>query len=155
MRSTTITNWDRQELIVPNKDLITGRLLNWTLSDNTNRIVIDVGIAYGSDTDRACQLMRQICHEHPNVLRDPEPTVTFEAFGDSSLQLRIRAFLSDLDERLPTMHELNLKIHDTLLHSGIEMAFPQRDLHIRSLPQELTNLLSGNPNRSELQNRAA
>ncbi len=93
IRATTIRNWDRQEYIVPNKDLITGRLLNWTLSSQTNRIVIPVGVAYGTDTRHVRQLLFEILRELPDILDDPPPLVTFEQFGDSTLNFVIRACL--------------------------------------------------------------
>ena len=141
MRATTIVNWDRQELVVPNKDLITGKLLNWTLSDSTNRIYINVGVAYGSDTRQACALMMQICQKFPNVLQEPAPSVTFEGFGDNTLNLVLRAFLNSLDNRLGTIHELHQQIYQAFNEAGIEIAFPQRDLHLRSLPEKLNRWL--------------
>lgn len=136
MRSTTIVNWDRKELIVPNKDLITGRILNWTLSDGTNRLVMQVGVAYGSDVELVHRLLQEIVKQHSNVLRDPEATVTFEAFADSSLTFTIRAFLADVSFRLPTTHDLHNQIYKSFAQHNISIAFPQRDLHIRSLPPE-------------------
>ncbi len=147
MRATTIVNWDRQELIVPNKDLITGKLLNWTLSDSTNRITFNVGVAYGSDTQRACELILKVLQEHSNVRQDPPPSVTFEAFGDSTLNLALRAFLSSLEVRLVTIHELHQRIYLALNEAGIEIAFPQRDLHIRSLPETWNRWLNRSSQR--------
>ncbi|WP_037246144.1 mechanosensitive ion channel domain-containing protein [Rhodopirellula baltica] len=141
IRATTVTNWDRQELIIPNKDLITGRLVNWTLTDSTNRIVVNVGVAYGSDTEFACDLLRKICEEHPKISKDPEPVVTFESFGDSTLNLVLRCYLSTLDERLKSIHQLHTEINKRFNESGLEIAFPQRDLHLRSLPPELMDRL--------------
>ncbi len=112
LRATVVTNFDRQELIIPNKDLITGRLINWTLTDSMNRLTINVGIAYGSDTRKACQLLEQICAQHENLLVDPKPVVTFEGFGDSTLNIVVRCFLSSLDQRLKTLHELNTTINE-------------------------------------------
>lgn len=143
MRATTVTNWDRQELIIPNKDLITGRLVNWTLTDSTNRIVLNVGIAYGSDTEAACDRLRAICQEHDNIADDPAPLVTFEGFGDSTLNLVLRCFLATLDNRLQTIHELHTRINQQFNAAGIEIAFPQRDLHLRTLPPELMRHLAG------------
>lgn len=140
MRATTVINWDRQELIIPNKDLITGRLVNWTLSDTTNRLVVNVGVAYGTDTEHACDLLRRICAEHANVASDPGPIVTFEGFGDSTLNLVIRCYLSSLDNRLITTHELHTNIHNEFNAAGIEISFPQRDLHLRTFPKELLGL---------------
>jgi potassium efflux system protein len=132
IRATTITNWDRKELVVPNKDLITGRLLNWTLTDRTNRLVLNVGVAYGSDLEKVRKVLDQIIRKHPNVLDDPAPLITFETFGDSTLNFSIRCYLSSLSTRLATTHELNCAIHDRFAEAGIEIAFPQRDIHMRS-----------------------
>lgn len=142
MRATTLVNWDRQELIIPNKDLITGKLLNWTLSDTTNRIQIRVGLAYGSDTDNACRILKSVLDAHPNIMKDPAATVIFDNFGESTIGITIRAFLANLDVRLDTVHELHTQIHQRLSAAGLEMAFPQRDLHIRSLPSNLVDAFS-------------
>jgi len=141
VRATTITNFERQELIIPNKDLITGRLLNWTLSDSTTRLMVNIGLAYGSDTDLACQLIHKICTEHPSVLSDPPPTSHFEGFQDSSLLIKVRFFVDSLDDRLPTTHDIHTAIHREFNKAGIEMALPQRDLHLRSLPKAVLSLL--------------
>jgi potassium efflux system protein len=132
IRATTVTNWDRKELIVPNKEFITGRMLNWTLSDPVNRVVVNVGIAYGSDTDRARELLLMIAREHPLIVNDPAPLVTFQEFGDSSLNLVLRCFLPDPDHRLQVIHDLHTAIHRIFKQEGVEIAFPQRDLHLRS-----------------------
>jgi potassium efflux system protein len=149
MRATTVTNWDRQELIIPNKDLITGRLVNWTLTDTTNRLIVNVGIAYGSDTDQACELLRKICHDHSSIVAEPAPMVTFEGFGDSTLNLVLRCYLADLENRLRAIHELHTMINKEFNAAGIEIAFPQRDLHLRSLPKELTRFLARDQSAEE------
>ncbi len=131
-RATTVTNWDRQDFIVPNKEFITGRLLNWTRSDHVNRIVINVGIAYGSDTELARRLIEQVLREHPEVLDDPASIVTFEGFGESTLNLVARCYLAKLDNRLRTIHDLHTGIDQAFRKAGIEIAFPQRGIHIRS-----------------------
>jgi len=143
IRATTITNWDRKEYVIPNKEFITGRMLNWTLSDKVNRVVINVGVAYGSDTDKARSLLQQICQEHPLLLDDPEPLVTFEGFGDNTLNLVVRTYLPDLDNRLATIHELHTRINAEFKRAGIEIAFPQRDLHIRSVDPEAVRWFRG------------
>ncbi|MCL4207231.1 MAG: mechanosensitive ion channel [Pirellulaceae bacterium] len=134
IRATTITNWDRKELIVPNKELITGRLLNWTLSDQINRLVVQVGVAYGSNVAKVRRLMLRIANDHPVVLKDPGPVVTFESFGDSALIFVLRCYLPSLENRLATIHDLHAAIHDRFAREGIEIAFPQLDLHVRSAP---------------------
>lgn len=133
IRATTITNWDRKEYVIPNKEFITGRMLNWTLSDKTNRVVINVGVAYGSDVDRAKELLLRTCRDNPLVLDDPPTLVTFEGFGDSTLNLVVRAFLPDLDNRLRAIDQLHTAIDKCFRAEGIEIAFPQRDLHVRSV----------------------
>jgi potassium efflux system protein len=137
IRATTITDFDRKDFIVPNKEFITGRLLNWTLTDTTNRVVINIGVAYGSNTNEVRAILTRVVQEHPLVLEDPAPLIFFEKFGESSLDFLVMAFLPSFDNRVQTIHELNTTIHDELTKSGIEIPFPQRDLRVRSLPDGL------------------
>ncbi len=137
MRATTITNWDRKEFIVPNKQFITGRLLNWTLSDQVNRIVINVRVAYGSDTRLAQEVLLRTAQDHPHVLDEPAPIVGLEEFGASSLNFVLRCYLSSLEHRLAVIHDLHLSIDRALREAGIEIAFPQQDIHIRSVEKLL------------------
>jgi potassium efflux system protein len=130
IRATTIRNWDRKELLVPNKEFITGRLLNWSLSDQITRIVVVAGVAYGSDVDKALALMKEAALEHENVLDDPAPIITFEGFGDNALTLILRAFIDSIDHRLSTMTELHKAVNRKFEQAGIVIAFPQRDLHL-------------------------
>jgi potassium efflux system protein len=130
IRATTIRNWDRKELLVPNKEFITGRLLNWSLSDQVTRIMVTVGVAYGTDVEQAHALMREAALEHGLVLRDPKPVLSFEGFGDNSLTLILRAFIDDLDQRLATITDLHKAIYAKFQQAGIGIAFPQRDLHL-------------------------
>ncbi len=132
IRATTIVDWDRKEYLVPNKDLITGRLLNWTLSDKLNRVTINVGVAYGSDTNLVTSTIQEILEQHPEVLDDPAPMVTFESFGDSALNFVIRAYLPRLDNRLATIHQLHGEIHRRFAEQHIQIPFPQRDLHLHT-----------------------
>lgn len=136
MRATTIVDPDRKEYIVPNKDLITERLLNWTLSDPTNRIVINVGIAYGSDTELACRLLEEAALEHPLILEEPEPVATLDAFGASTLDFSLRCFLPSMEKRGLTIHELNTAINKKFQAAGLEMAYPQTEVYIKSWPKE-------------------
>ena len=142
IRATTITDWDRKEYIVPNKEFVTGKLLNWTLSDKTNRIVVNVGVAYGTDTERALALLQQIAEQHPLVLEDPPPVVGFEGFGDSTLNLVLRCYLPNLDHRLKVISQLHIAIDRLFKEEGIEIAFPQRDLRIRTMPSQIAVALN-------------
>ncbi len=129
IRATTITDWDRKELIVPNKRFITGEVLNWTLSNELNRILINVGVAYGADTDRARELLVQIAQNHPKILKDPAPIASFEGFGDNTLNLALRCYMPTLDGRLGVITELHSAIDAAFKEAGLEIAFPQRDIH--------------------------
>ncbi len=131
-RATTIQDWDRKELVVPNKEFITSQLLNWTLVDQVNRLVIPVGVAYGTDIAKARAILLQIAKEHPLVMQDPEPSVTFDLFGDSALNLTLRLHLAQMDHRLTVTHDLHEAIHRRFAEEGIQIPFPQRDLHIHS-----------------------
>jgi len=129
IRATTITTWDKQELLVPNKEFITTQLLNWTLSDQTVRVVVPVGIAYGSDVQKAMKLLKETAEEHNGILKSPESFVTFESFGDNALQLSLRAYLPSLEKRLDVITELHESINQKFNEAGISIAFPQRDIH--------------------------
>jgi potassium-dependent mechanosensitive channel len=133
MRATTIIDGDRKELIIPNKEFITGRVLNWTLTDPVNRVVIRVGVAYGSDTQRAADILLKLAKEHPHVLADPPPGVSLESFGDSALNFVLRCFLPNLENRGTVIHELHMAIDREFREAGIEIAFPQQDVHVRSI----------------------
>jgi potassium efflux system protein len=137
IRATTITDWDRKELLVPNKELISGRVVNWTLSDRVVRITVRIGVAYGTDVARVTEILTRLVNEQTSILADPVPTVTFEGFGESTLDFVVRAMLTNLDETLKVKHQLNTKIDAEFRAAGIEIAYPQRDVHVRSLPDLL------------------
>jgi potassium efflux system protein len=153
IRATTIGDSDRKEYIVPNKEFITGRTLNWTLSDTINRIVINVGIAYGSDTELARDLLLKAAHDHPAILRDPEPSASFEEFGESSLKLILRCFLPNLTERTRVIHELHTTINRSFAAHGIEIPIvhpegggkPTFPLIAKKAGGELASELHGQP----------
>lgn len=132
MRATIITNWDRQDLVVPNKTLITGSFINWTLTASINRVQIIIGIAYGSDTKLARKLLVEIANEHPSLMQEPPPMSTFDGFGDSALTISLRAYLPDLEDRLKVITELHTRINERFAEHNIEIPFPQRDLNLRS-----------------------
>ena len=133
IRATTIRTWDRQELLVPNKEFITGRLLNWSLSDQTTRIKVPVGVAYGSDVEKAMLLMDEAAAENTNVLKEPSPSILFEAFGDNTLNLVLRCFVGSQDVRMTTLTQLHQAINKSFNEAGITIAFPQRDVHLDTL----------------------
>jgi potassium efflux system protein len=129
IRATTIRTWERKELLVPNKEFVTGRLLNWSLSDRVTRINVAVGVAYGSDVQKAMALMAEAAKDNERVLEDPKPFVIFDGFGDNALSLRLRCYVGSLDHRLETVSELHQEINRKFNAAGVVIAFPQRDLH--------------------------
>ena len=137
IRATTITDWDRKEIIVPNKSFITEQVINWTLSDPITRIVIPVGISYGSDVQLARRVMEETLLAMPLVLDDPPPKVYFVGFGDSSLNFRLNVYSRELSDRLPLTHAVHEEILGALRKNGIEIPFPQRDLHVKSVNEDL------------------
>jgi potassium-dependent mechanosensitive channel len=132
-RATTIVDWDNREIVVPNKNFITERLINWTLSDTTTRIVIPVGVSYDADIDEVMSTLRSIADSHPAALKDPAPIVLFLKFADSALNFELRVYVSQLKDRLITTSELHQTIIKEFRRKGIEIAYPQMDLHIRHM----------------------
>ncbi len=133
MRATTIADWDRKELIIPNKTFITSEVINWTLSDQVMRVTIPVGVSYSSDPAQVERILLRIARETGPVLEDPKPQVVFKNFGDSTLDFELRVFIPSIEHFVPVRHEVNNKIIRQFRQEGVEIAFPQRDLHIRSI----------------------
>jgi potassium efflux system protein len=140
MRATTITSFERKEYLVPNKDFITGKLVNWTLSDAITGMTIRVGVAYGSDTHVVTRVLLKLARNHPLVLDQPRPRALFTGFGDNSLDFQLRVFFDSLDNWARVIHDMHTLVYEKLKEAGIEIAFPQRDLHIRSV-EGLSELL--------------
>ncbi len=133
IRATTVTDWDNKEQVIPNQNFLINPLINWTLSDPITRVAFNVGIAYGSDTERALQVMTEVVHAQAEVLEEPRPTVFFVGFGDSSLDFEVRVFVRERLRRIPLRHDLHMALNRALAEAGIEIPFPQRDLHLRSI----------------------
>ncbi|WP_446811048.1 mechanosensitive ion channel domain-containing protein [Methylomonas sp. 2BW1-5-20] len=139
MRATHIVDWDRKELVVPNKIFITDRLINWTLSDTVTRVVVPVSVAYGTNVDMVEQILADAVKSVAEVLCDPEPVVSFVGFGDSALQFKINVFVRELSDRTVVTHRLHTQIYEALLAHHIEIPYPQRDVHIRSVAKGIWN----------------
>jgi potassium-dependent mechanosensitive channel len=133
-RATTIVDWDNREVVVPNKNFITERLINWTLSDTMTRIVLPVGVSYDADVDEVMGTLRAIAEGSPLVLKEPPPNVLFLHFGDSALNFELRVYVGQMKDRLATISELHQTIIKEFRRKGIEIAYPQMDLHVRDLP---------------------
>ena len=130
IRATTVVDWDRRELIVPNKEFVTGKLINWSLSDPIVRIVVPVGIAYGSDTKLAEALLLKSAKENSLVLDKPAPLAVFKGFGDNSLNFELRVYINGIDDWIPMLHKLNLTVDEKFREAGVTISFPQRDVHL-------------------------
>ena len=129
IRSTTVTDWDRREVIVPNKAFLSEKIINWSLSDRVGRVVIDIGIGYGSDPAKAQEIFLQTAKDNPVVMKDPGPSVVFTGFGADSLDFTLRAFVPTSD-RMKVGTEIRHEIFKRFNEAGIEMPFAQRDVHL-------------------------
>ncbi len=136
-RATTIIDWDNREVVVPNKMFITERLINWTLSDTMTRSVLPVGVSYSSDVDLVIETLSEVAEAHPLVMKDPPPKVLFMRFGDSTLDFELRVYVNQLRDRWELMSDLHRAIVKAFRERGIEIAFPQVDLHVRDVPEQL------------------
>lgn len=136
IRSSRVRTWNGAELIVPNAELISERVTNWTLSDRRRRVDVPFGVAYGTDRERVMALMCEVAAAHPDVLDDPPPTPLFRGFGDSSLDFELRAWTDHMEQMARIASDLSMAIGDALDAAGIEVPFPQRDLHLRSVDAE-------------------
>ncbi len=141
MRATVITDFDRRELLVPNKEFVTGQIVNWSLTDKVSRLLVPVGVAYGSDTDLALKILLEVAQQNPKTLDDPAPSAVFWEFGASSLDLRLYVFLPNRDAFLETKTEILSEIDKRFKEAGLEIAFPQQDIHVRSIdiPMEIVH----------------
>jgi small-conductance mechanosensitive channel len=142
IRSSTVRTFAGAEVIVPNADLISQRVINWTLSDKIRRIDVAIGVRYGSDPDRVEQILLGVAKAHEKVLHDPAPAVLFRRHGESSLDFEVRVWIADFKDRFVVESALNGAINRALADAGIEIPFPQRDLHVRSVDADAGRALT-------------
>lgn len=136
IRSTTLIDFDRKEVIIPNQSFVTDRLVNWALNDSVTRLVIQVGVAYGSDLELTKRLLLQAAAECDRVLKDPEPVVFFLNFGASTLDHELRLYVGKLSDRNPTVDWLNRRIDELFAQHNVEIAFNQMDVFIKNVNTE-------------------
>lgn len=132
IRAITMIDPDRKEVIVPNKSFVTGQVTNWALSNTVTRLVVSVGVAYGSDLELVRRLLLQAAHEQPSVLKDPEPRVLFLTFGASTLDHELRVHVGQVSERNDTLDALNRRVNELFAENNIDIAFNQLDIFIKN-----------------------
>ncbi len=149
IRASTVRTMDGAEVIVPNGNLISNEVINWTLSDKYRRIDLRVGVAYGTDPDRVIKILYEVLKGHEKIMENPPPNALFIGFGDSSLDFRLLFWTHDFDNWLSLQSEINVRINRALADADIEIPFPQRDLHLRSVSEEIKMFKDERPELSK------
>lgn len=137
LRATTVQTLDQADLIIPNADLVTSQVTNWTLTHRQVRIHIPVGVAYGSDVPLVMESLKACASANAKVSKTPEPEALFMGFGESSLDFELRAYVRDADDRIQVKSDLHRDIDREFRKAKIEIAFPQRDLRLRSIDDSI------------------
>ena len=132
IRAITIIDPDRKEVIVPNKSFVTGQVTNWALSNTVTRLIVNIGVAYGSDLALVKRLLLQAANEQPGILKDPEPHALFLSFGASTLDHELRVYVGQLSERTSVTDALNRRINELFAENNIDIAFNQLDVFIKN-----------------------
>jgi small-conductance mechanosensitive channel len=143
MRATTLSTFEGADVVVPNGVLLNEKLINWTLSDMDRRIDVNVGVAYGSDPRKVLELLMDVTKATEGIAATPEPTVLFVGFGASSLDFSIRSWTNNFGDWVKIRSNLTVRVHDALMAAGIEIPFPQQDLHVKSVSTAAAAALAG------------
>jgi len=141
LRATVVQTFGRAEVILPNSELVSGRVTNLTLGDRINRVAIPVGVAYGSDVSKVMQILGEVARANLRVRENPEPQALFMAFGASSLDFEVRVYV-DLDDVIVVRSEILQEIDRRFRLAEIEIPFPQRDLHLRTVDERARSALA-------------
>ncbi len=142
IRSSTVRTYEGAEVIVPNGNIISSEVVNWTLSDRLRRIEVLVGVAYGTDPEKVIKILKKVAEGREDVLKSPQPVVLFKEFGDSSLNFSLRFWTDNFEEWLNLKSEVTVQVNNALNEAKIEIPFPQSDLHLRSVDPNVTRYLN-------------
>ncbi len=154
IRSTSIVDYDRKEYIVPNKEFITGKVLNWTLTDTVNRVVINVGTAHTANPDQVREIIRGLITTQPHVLSDPSPFVACNGIHENALNFIVGVYLPSMEFRTETSHTLYARILQAFREAGIELAQPQRVFQIQgAIPVTVARTSASEPTSEELETK--
>jgi potassium efflux system protein len=141
LRATTVQTFDNAEIVIPNAQLITLPVTNWTLGEKKVRVKVPVGVAYGTELEAVLKILLSVAENNPIVLTQPPARALFLAFGNSSLDFELRVWISDFKDRRTVLSELNQDIDNEFQLAGIEIPFPQSDLHLRTIDKEVATIL--------------
>jgi small-conductance mechanosensitive channel len=144
IRASTIRTFDGSEVIVPNGNLVSNELINWTLSDSQRRMIVKVGVAYGTDPNEVIKILLAVAKKNKELLEDPAPYVLFKEFGDSALGFELRCY-TESDDWLFILSDLHVKVNDAINAAGIVIPFPQRDLHIKTMDPKIVKTVKATP----------
>lgn len=150
VRSTEIETFERSSIIVPNSELVASTVTNWTHRNTVGRLTVAVGVAYDSDPEEVRALLLECARAHPEILIEPEPFVVWTDFGASSLDFELRAFLGDVGKSLQVRTDLRFAIFKAFRKAGVEIPFPQQDIHIRSTETDAARPKSAAPSKSHI-----
>jgi small-conductance mechanosensitive channel len=142
LRSTVVLTFDQSEMIVPNGDLVSEKVTNWTLSNPIARLLLSIGVAYGSDVEKVLRILLEAASVHPAVLSEPSPSALFAEFGDSSLNFELRVWVRDISLRLEVRSRVLTEVDRRFRAAGIEIPFPHRDLHLRAVDPAILDAVS-------------
>jgi len=135
IRSSKLKGYDGSEVIIPNGDLLSQHLINWTLTDKNRRVELFIGVAYGSDADKVKEILLQVM-DRESIQKVPAPAVYLQDFADSAVEFRLLFWVADINTWIIVRSEIMTSIYKAFAENGIEIPFPQRDLHVKSMPQK-------------------
>ncbi|MCC4241714.1 mechanosensitive ion channel family protein [Thalassospira povalilytica] len=133
VRATEIETFDRSSVVIPNSELISNRVLNWTLKERSGRGIIKIGVSYGADVDKVREILLEMADKRREILSYPAPQVVFMDFGASSLDFELRYFLRDIGDVMAVASSIRFELVQRFRDEGIEIPFPQRDLNLRDI----------------------